>query len=214
PGAGPAVTAVLPAAGDPPPPEAIEAAVRALADGRLVGVPTDTVYGLAADPFRPGATDGLFAAKGRPRTVELPVLVADVAQALSLAVAVPAAARALMARWWPGALTLVLPRRPGLAADLGSDEATVGVRCPDHPVALTLARLAGPLATTSANRHGQDPLETAPDVVATFGEAVAVVLDAGPCRGRPSTVVDCTGVEPRCLRPGRIPWDEVQESLR
>src|ERR1700694_1525563 len=101
---------VLPARGDPPPSAAIDAAVKALAAGDIVGVPTDTVYGLAADPFRAGATDRLFVLKRRPRAVELPVLVADVAQALALTVAVPDSARRLMAKYWPGPLTLVLPR--------------------------------------------------------------------------------------------------------
>jgi L-threonylcarbamoyladenylate synthase len=103
----------------------------------------------------------------------------------------------------------VLPRRPDLVADLGSDEATVGVRCPAHPVPIALCRAVGPLATTSANLHGQAPLTRAEEIVATFGGAVAVVLDAGECSGSPSTVVDCTGQEPRLLREGRIPWDEV-----
>ncbi len=111
------------------------------------------MYGLAADPFRTGASDRLFAVKRRPRTVELPVLVADVEQALSLAIAVPAAALRLMERCWPGPLTIVLPRRPDLNADLGTDDATIGIRCPRHPVPLALCRAVGPLATTSANRH-------------------------------------------------------------
>src|ERR1700730_15622570 len=146
---------VVPALGDPPPQAAIEGAVKAPGVAHIVGLPTDTVYGLAADPFRAGATDRLFVLKRRPRTVELPVLVADEHQALSMAVAVPASARRLMERYWPGPLTLVLPRRPDLNADLGQDDATVGVRCPAHPVPLALCRVVGPLATTSANRHGQ-----------------------------------------------------------
>jgi L-threonylcarbamoyladenylate synthase len=175
-----------------------------------VGIPTDTVYGLAVDPFRPGATDRLFAAKRRPRDVNLPVLVSGREQVESLATALPEGALALMDRFWPGPLTVVLPSRPDLAADLGNDEATVGVRCPSHPVPLSLCRAAGPLATTSANRHGQPTLVTAAEVVATFGGTVPVVLDGGPCEGLPSTVVDCTGQEPKLLREGRVPWAEVQ----
>lgn len=205
--------AVLPALSDPPPPETLDAALHALSAGQVVGVPTDTVYGLAANPFHSVGVDRLFAVKERPRTVELPVLVADTEQALRLATAVPDAALALMERWWPGPLTLVLPRRPDLAADLGSDEVTIGVRCPDHPVPRILARLLGPLATTSANRHGQPPLTTAAEVAASFGSAVAVVLDGGRCAGTPSTVVDCTGTEPHCLREGRLPWDELKASV-
>lgn len=204
--------AVMPASGEELV-AAVEAAARSLASGQVVGLPTDTVYGLAADPFGTGGVDRLFAAKGRPRSVELPVLVDSIEQAMELATAVPDAARVLMDRWWPGALTIVLPRRPDLSADLGSDDATVGVRCPDHPVPRSLARRVGPIATTSANRHGEPPLTTAASVAEAFGAAVAVVLDAGTCAGSPSTVVDCTGAEPRCLREGRVPWEEIRASL-
>jgi tRNA A37 threonylcarbamoyladenosine synthetase subunit TsaC/SUA5/YrdC len=96
-----------------------------------------------------------------------------------------------------------------LEADLGDDDVTVGVRCPAHPVPLALCAKAGPLATTSANLHGEPTSETAADVAAVFGAAVALVLDGGPARGAPSTVVDCTGLEPRLLREGRIPWADV-----
>jgi tRNA threonylcarbamoyl adenosine modification protein (Sua5/YciO/YrdC/YwlC family) len=200
---------VAAAFGDPPPPEALDLALLALRGGGIVALPTDTVYGLAADPFHAGATDRLFALKRRPRRVELPVLVADTEQALSLAVAIPEAAHHLMARHWPGPLTLVLPRRPDLNADLGEDDATIGVRCPAHPVPLTLCRQVGPMATTSANRHGGQPMTTAQEVDAEFGEGVDVVLDGGPCRGAASTVVDCTGADPRLLREGRLPWADV-----
>ncbi|MEA2718050.1 MAG: L-threonylcarbamoyladenylate synthase, partial [Actinomycetota bacterium] len=105
--------------GDPPSPAALERAIEVLAQGRPIALPTDTVYGLAADPFRPGAADRIFDAKRRPRHVNLPVLVADTDQALALATAVPDAASTLMERFWPGALTVVLPARAGLAADLG-----------------------------------------------------------------------------------------------
>jgi tRNA threonylcarbamoyl adenosine modification protein (Sua5/YciO/YrdC/YwlC family) len=188
----------------------VAAALEALADGRIVGIPTDTVYGLAADPFRPGATERLFEAKRRSRDVDLPVLVASIDQAMSLTTAVPDVAAALMRRYWPGPLTLVLPRRPDLTADLGEDEATIGIRCPAHPVPLALCAKGGPIATTSANLHGEPTSQTAEEVVAVFGDAVAVVLDGGRRAGSPSTVVDCTGTEPRLLREGRVAWSEVQ----
>ena len=194
---------------DPLPVPALEAAARALASGQIVALPTDTVYGLAADPFRTGATDRIFAVKRRPREVDLPLLVADEEQALSLATGVPGVARRLMEGFWPGALTIVLPRRPDLTADLGTDEATVGVRCPAHPAPIAVCRAVGPLATTSANIHGREPLITASEVSATFGDAVALVLDGGTCAGAPSTVVDCTGQEPKLLRQGRVPWSDV-----
>jgi len=200
---------IVPAFGDPPPAEGIQKAGEALAAGWPVGIPTDTVYGLAADPFQPGATDRVFEAKRRPRALNLPLLVDGIEQALSVATAVPSIALALMDRFWPGALTLVIPVRPGLGTDLGEDEATVGVRCPDHPVPLALCAATGPLATTSANRHGQPTLTTAEEVAGEFGDEVPVVLDAGTCTGDPSTVVDCTGVEPKLLREGRIPWPDV-----
>jgi L-threonylcarbamoyladenylate synthase len=204
---------ILPALGDPPPEASLLAAVEALADGLLVGIPTDTVYGLAVDPFRPGATDRVFEAKRRSRDVALPVLVAHIDQAMSLATAVPPVASVLMNHFWPGPLTLVLPRRPDLTADLGDDDATVGVRCPSHPVPLALCAKAGPLATTSANLHGEPTSRTAEDVVAVFGDIVPVVLDGGTRTGRPSTVVDCTGIEPRLLREGRIPWSVVTAAV-
>ncbi len=189
------------------------AALEALDAGRVVAIPTDTVYGLAVDPFLPGASDRLFALKRRPRTVDLPLLVAGADQVLTVATGVPRVAARLTDRYWPGPLTLVVPRRPDLEADLGDDEATVGVRCPDHEVPLALCRRRRPLATTSANLHGEPTLSTAAEVEAALGDAVAVVLDGGPCVGEPSTVVDCTGEEPKCLRSGRIPWAEIESAL-
>jgi L-threonylcarbamoyladenylate synthase len=195
--------------GDPPAAGVLAEAGEAIRAGLPVVVPTDTVYGLAVDPNLPGASDRVFEAKQRPRDVELPVLVADVDQALSLSAAVPEVARRLMDRLWPGALTLVLPRRPDLEADLGEDDATVGVRCPAHPVPRLLCLRHGPLATTSANVHGEPTPATAPEVAEVFGDGVALVLDGGRCSGSPSTVVDCTGVEAKLLRQGRIPWEEI-----
>ena len=199
---------VLPAGGDPPPAAAIAAAVEALREGDIIGIPTDTVYGLAADPWHSGAADRLFLVKGRPRSVELPLLVADADQALELTTAVPDCARRLMARFWPGALTIVLPRRQDVAADLGDDDETIGLRCPNHPVPLALCRLVGPIATTSANRHGVDPVTTAEDLVASL-PGVALVLDAGVCDHPSSTVVDSTGEVPKLLRAGSIDWAEI-----
>jgi len=201
--------AVIPSFGLAPPPDAIAEAARALAEGWPVGIPTDTVYGLAVDPFRPGATDRVFAAKGRPRGVTLPVLVAGLDQALELAGAVSEGALALMGRYWPGPLTVVVARRAGLGADLGDDVSTIGVRCPAHPVARALCAMAGPLATTSANVHGGEPLVTAAAVGATFADWVPVVLDGGVCTGLPSTVVDCTAREPVLVRQGGVNWAEA-----
>jgi L-threonylcarbamoyladenylate synthase len=200
---------IVSAVGDPPPATAVLQAVRALAQGLPIGIPTDTVYGLAVDPFRPGAADRIFAAKRRPRDVNLPVLVTGIDQALTVATAVPPLALELMARYWPGALTIVVPAKRGTGADLGEDDLTVGLRSPDHPVPLALCAAAGPLATTSANRHGEEPLTTAAAVEASFGDALPLVLDGGVCAGSPSTVVDCTGQELKLLREGRIPWVDL-----
>lgn len=204
-----ALVAIVSAHGEPPPAQAIKLAVEALSGGDIVGTPTDTVYGLAADPFHTGASDRLFRLKGRPRELALPVLVADEQQALQLSTAVPRVARRLMERFWPGPLTLVLPRRPDLDADLGEEDATIGIRCPAHPVPLALCRQLGPIATTSANRHGEAAFTTAEEVARSFGAEVALVLDAGRCDGVPSTVVDCTGESPKLLRKGPISGQDI-----
>jgi len=201
------------ARGDPPPATVIAMAVDALSGGDIIGIPTDTVYGLAADPFHTGAADRLFRLKGRPRHVDLPVLVANEEQALSLCTAVPAEARRLMERYWPGPLTLVLPRRPDLDADLGEEDVTIGIRCPAHPVPLAICAEVGPIATTSANRHGEPVITTAEGVAKAFGPEIALVLDGGNCDQLPSSVVDCTGGAPKVLREGRISVAEILASL-
>lgn len=206
---------VLDASGDPPPAAAIDRAAAALAAGAVVVIPTDTVYGLAVDPRHPGATDRLFAAKQRPRDTALPVLVASVEQALTLAAEdLPAAARRLMARHWPGGLTVVVRRRPGLDLTLGGDEATVGLRLPAAPVPVALAVAAGPLAVTSANLHGMVTPATVGEVLEQLdgGRRLDLLaLDAGPCRGAPSTVVACTDGEARVLREGALPAARIAE---
>jgi tRNA threonylcarbamoyl adenosine modification protein (Sua5/YciO/YrdC/YwlC family) len=204
---------IVSARGDPPPVTAIAMAVDALSGGDIIGIPTDTVYGLAADPFHTGAADRLFRLKGRPRRVELPVLVAGEEQALSLCTAVPAEGRRLMERYWPGPLTLVLPRRPDLDADLGEEDATIGIRCPAHPVPLAICAKVGPIATTSANRHGEPAITTAEGVAKAFGAEIALVLDGGNCDQLPSSVVDCTGGAPKVLREGRISVAEILAAL-
>jgi len=105
---------------------------------------------------------------------------------------------------------VILPRRPDLNADLGTDDATVGVRCPDHPVPLALCRVVGPLAVTSANRHGFPPAASAAEVARVFGSGVELILAGGSCTLAPSTVVDCTGEEPRLLRAGQLSWFEIE----
>ncbi|MGH9244268.1 MAG: L-threonylcarbamoyladenylate synthase [Acidimicrobiales bacterium] len=185
-------------------PAAIEAAVRALLAGEAVVLPTETVYGVAALPTVPGATARLFALKGRPQDVPLAVLVDDVEQAERLA-DFPPTARRLAERHWPGPLTLVLPRRADATAlVLGGDPETIGIRCPDHDLVRAIARRVGPIATTSANRHGQPTPRAAAEAAAALADGVAVLLDGGRCGGVPSTVVDATGEVLRVLRVGTI----------
>lgn len=179
----------------------LDAAVTALQAGAVIAIPTDTVYGVAA---LPRFAQRLFEVKRRPERVDLPVLVADIASAEKIAI-LDEDARALAEQHWPGALTLVVRRRSGFDADLGEHEDTVGVRAPAHDLVLELLRLTGPLATTSANLHGQPPLTTAAAVRDVFDESeVGVIIDGGTCDGLPSTVLDCTVSPPRVLREGAI----------
>jgi L-threonylcarbamoyladenylate synthase len=207
--------AIIPATGEVPPATAIDAAVRALESGSVVGVPTDTVYGLVADVSYTGSADKLFALKRRSRAHELPVIVADIEQAMSLTIGVPQVAERLMEKFWPGPLTLVLPRDPEFVADLGGDgdEETVGVRCPDHIVARLLCEEVGPLAITTANVDSGEPATTAADVLARF-RSVSVILDAGECAGAMATVVDVTGETPKLLREGQITWSDITSVLQ
>lgn len=183
-----------------------------LRSGGVAAIPTDTVYGLAVDPNVPGAVDRLFAVKGRPEELALPVLIADPTGVADLAKPTGAAAK-LASRFWPGPLTIVLERRPDLNLDLGGDPATIGLRCPASATVRRLLRRTGPLAVTSANRHGEPPLHTAEEVLEHFGGDVPAVLDGGTCNGRPSTVVSLTGASPRCLRAGAVPFEEIVSLL-
>jgi L-threonylcarbamoyladenylate synthase len=195
-------------------PDGLAVAVEALAGGAVVAIPTDTVYGLAVVPSRPGAVDRLFALKERPRDVALPVLVATWGDVGAVAGPLVGAGEQLAARFWPGPLTLVVPRADAFTVDLGGPptaRATVGVRWPAHPVVGRLCRELGPLAVTSANLHGSPPASTAGQVAAAFfgADGLEVILDGGPCDGVPSTVVECRGPVSRCLRQGAIAWDDI-----
>jgi L-threonylcarbamoyladenylate synthase len=195
---------------------AIGIAADALRRGLVVGLPTDTVYGIGALPDVPGATDRLFELKGRSAAVPIAVLCADAPQAL--AVADPAElgedVQRIAERLWPGPLTLVLRRRPGLGYALGEPADTVGVRCPDHDLVRALAAEVGPIATTSANRHGEPTPPTGPEVAALFGDGVALVLDGGRCAAPPSTVVDASGPAWRLVREGEIPLSTVEAAAK
>ena len=189
----------------------IAAAADTLRAGGLLGLPTETVYGLAADAQNPAAVARIFSAKGRPAEHPLIVHVLDAAAAAHFASEIPAFAQALMQAFWPGPLTLILPRRPGVAGAAAGGQDSIGLRCPAHPVALGVlaacAGLAPPmpgLAVPSANRFGRVSPTTAAHVQDEFGPAL-LILDGGPCAvGIESTIVDCTRGQPVLLRPGAI----------
>lgn len=200
---------------DGPDEVALKAAEDALSAGEVVVFPTDTVYGLAARPDLPWATDRLFEVKQRPRDLTLPVLAATVEAAAGVA-EFDARASALANRFWPGGLTMVLARTARAREwDLGDERQTVGVRIPDHVIALSLLSRAGPLAVTSANRSGEPTPATCADVRTSLGDLVAVYLCIGAATGEvPSTVVDLTGDEARILRGGAIAPDAVVGVIR
>jgi tRNA threonylcarbamoyl adenosine modification protein (Sua5/YciO/YrdC/YwlC family) len=180
-------------------------AAASLRKGDLAVIPTDTVYGLAADAFSPPAVTGLLTAKGRDRQMPPPVLVGTVRAATALVEDLSASGKDLIDEFWPGPLTLVLRANRNLIWDLGDTKGTVAVRMPLHEIALELLKETGPLAVSSANRSGAPPATTAADAEAQLGEAVAVYLDGGPCSADvPSTIVDLTGAVPKLLRRGVI----------
>ena len=190
-------------------PQALEGAVRLLRAGDLVAFPTDTVYGLGAMLMIPSAIEQLYAVKGRDAAKAIAVLLGDEAALLQVAGALSGLAARLAERFWPGPLTLVVPAHPALPANLSS-QLTVGVRMPDHPVALALLRRTGPLAVTSANRSGQPSARTAEEVYAQLNGRIPLILDGGETPGGlPSTVVDCTGSEPLILRQGPITLEQL-----
>jgi L-threonylcarbamoyladenylate synthase len=190
----------------------IAEAAASLRKGDLAVMPTDTVYGLAADAFSPPAVVSLLAAQGRDRQMPPPVLVGTVRAATALVEDLNDSGKDLIDEFWPGALTLVLRANPTLLWDLGDTKGTVAVRMPLHEVALELLKETGPLAVSSANRSGAPPATTVADAEAQLGEAVAVYLDGGPCPGDvPSTIVDLTGPVPRLLRAGAISVRRLRE---
>lgn len=192
----------------------LTAAATALRAGRLVVLPTDTVYGLACDPFSAEAVTSLLATKGRGRDMPVPVLVGSWTTIDGLVLGVPAEARRLVEAFWPGGLSIVLRHAPSLSWELGDTRGTVMLRMPLHPVALELLREVGPLAVSSANRSGRPPATTAAQAREQLGDAVAVYLDGGPS-GDPvaSTIVDLTGSFPSVLREGAVSAAEVGEVL-
>ena len=195
-------------------PSAIPHALDVLNHGGLIVFPTDTVYGLAALPFQPQFIERLYIVKGRSSQKAIGILVGKQADLdLVASVMSPLAAR-LAKAFWPGPLTLVVPRHPNLPFVLAPDE-TIGVRMPDHPVALALLRQSGPLAVTSANLSGRENTGTAQEVLDQLRGRIHLVLDGGRVPGGvlPSTVVDCTGTQPVLLRKGPITLVVIQAAL-
>ena len=195
---------------------ALSRAAAIVRDGGVVAYPTDTLYGLAANPASAAAMAQLYRIKGRPVDRAVPLIAAGIEQVEAAGGALGPASRRLAACFWPGPLTLVIPAWPGLDAGVHAGRGTVAIRVPDHPVARMLAGACGwPITSTSANRSGgaatMDPVE----VRRELGEELDAMLDAGPSPGgAPSTIVDARGDVPQLLRAGAVPWDRVLECLQ
>jgi L-threonylcarbamoyladenylate synthase len=199
-------TEILPASD----PRALPRALEILRAGGLVAFPTDTVYGLGALAFDQTAIESIYFAKDRPLEKAIPILIADADDLDKVADAIPALARRLASRFWPGALTVVVPKRADLPEAVSSTD-TVGVRVPDHAAARALLRAAGPMAVSSANLSGQESPCTAEEVIRQLNGRIPLVLDGGGTRGGvPSTVVDVTGAEPVILRVGSVTLEQIK----
>jgi len=196
-----------------PEPDVIREAARMIRDGLIVAYPTDTLYGLAVDPRNSPAVQRLYALKGRPESSALTLIAADVDQA-RLAAQLTPAAEALARRWWPGPLTIVVPAGVNLAPGALAGGRTVGVRVPDHAVAVNLARAAGFCITaTSANPSGGSAPASAEAVLAAL-PGVDAIVDGGPAPGgAPSTIVNAVDRDVTLIRAGAVPWERVLRSL-
>ena len=195
--------------------EALSAALRALRAGETVVFPTDTVYGVGSDPWSAEAVERLFRAKQRPRGMAIPILVSAPRHVEQVAMDLPVAFGPLTARFWPGGLTLVVPRRPAVPDIICAGGPTIAVRMPDHPVALALIEAAGGvLAVSSANRSGSPAPATAGEALADLDGRVALVIDGGECPGGiASAVIDLVSTPPRLLRSGGIALAALREVL-
>lgn len=188
----------------------IASAISAVKGGRLVVMPTDTVYGIGADAFDRDAVGSLLAAKGRGRNMPVGVFVGSWNTIDGLVYSVPPAARELIRAFWPGALSLIVTQAPSLQWDLGDANGNVMLRMPMHPVAIELLREVGPMAQSSANVSGQPAAVTAATAYEQLGDNVEVYLDGGPAEQQAaSTIVDLTGVQPRILRTGPISAGDI-----
>ena len=189
----------------------VQAAIDAVKRGDLVVLPTDTVYGVGADAFKDWSVSALQTAKGRGRGVPPPVLIGSRSTLDGLVFGLPQVARDLVEAFWPGGLTIVVEHAPSLQWDLGDTDGTVGLRMPLHPLALEVLRETGPMAVTSANKHGEAPALTAAQARDQLSYSVSVYLDGGPCTDpSPSTIIDLTGDVPRLLRAGAISLERLR----
>jgi L-threonylcarbamoyladenylate synthase len=194
-------------------PVALQHAVDVLSNGGLIVFPTDTVYGLAALPTKTEYIERLYIVKGRESTRAIAILLSSAAELAHITDSPSKTALKLAKRFWPGPLTLIVPRHPDLP-DVLSPNLTIGVRVPDHDLALELLRMTGPLGVTSANISGRENTITAEEVMEQLGGRVHLVIDGGQSPGGiPSTVVDCTSPEPVILRPGPIKKKEINQAL-
>ncbi|OLC43555.1 MAG: threonylcarbamoyl-AMP synthase [Acidobacteria bacterium 13_1_40CM_65_14] len=196
--------------------DAIQEAATWIRTGGVVAIPTDTLYGLACDPFRADAVSRLFAVKGRAAGQALPLIAADAAQVAEHLGTLPPLAARLAEQFWPGPLTLIVGAPASLVRDVTGDTGTVGVRVPADEVARAIAAACGrPITATSANVSGQPATGSPDEVERTLGDRIDLLIDTGPTRGgAPSTIVDVTSPEPRLVRAGAIPWDEIHTWLR
>lgn len=194
-------------------PDVIPGALDVLNKGGLVAFPTDTVYGVGALVFDGQAVESIYTAKDRPIEKAIPVLIGDTEGMEIVGMDIPEIAYRLASRFWPGPLTVVIPKKPTLPESV-SATATVGVRVPDHEVARALLRAAGPMAVTSANISGQPSPSTAEEAFTQLSGRIDLIIDGGPTPGGvPSTVLDCTGRELKILREGPISLEEIRSKL-
>ncbi|HJR80400.1 MAG TPA: L-threonylcarbamoyladenylate synthase [Anaerolineales bacterium] len=190
-------------------PDTIRRALEVLRAGGLVAFPTDTVYGIGALAFDGKAVLSIYAAKNRPMEKAIPILLGDSKDLEKVAMSIPSTARRLASRFWPGPLTILVPKKPALPEAV-SATSTIGVRVPDHEVARALLRTAGPMAVTSANLSGQASPTTADEVFAQLNSRVGLIIDGGSTPGGiPSTVVDCSDEEIRIIRAGPITEEQL-----
>lgn len=195
-------------------PIALAHAVDVLQNGGAIVFPTDTVYGLASLPFKEEYVERLYRIKGRNSSRAIAVLISDLNELEFVSLSPSKTALLLAERFWPGPLTLIVPRHPSLPDTLSSLP-TIGVRVPNHPVALALLRMTGPLAVTSANLSGESNTNSAQEALAQLNGKVHLIIDGGQTPGGiPSTVVDCTSEEVVILRPGPISMDDIYKVLK